>query len=101
MIPLTNKEIESKKKKKKKKKKIEDKYADDKKYHWFRDFCYYTSKYSVTAHSIGNISNRIPKEFSVAFHNGSNYDYHFVMTELGKKYKEEFSCLGEKMEIKT
>ena len=31
----------------------------------------------------------------MVFHNGSNYDYHFIITELAKEFKGEFNCLGE------
>ena len=29
------------------------------------------------------------------FHNGSIYDYHFIIKELVKKFKDNFECLGE------
>ena len=28
-------------------------------------------------------------------HNGSIYDYHFIIKELAEKFEEEFECLGE------
>ena len=31
----------------------------------------------------------------IIFHNGSNYDYHFIIKELAEKFKKQFSCLGE------
>ena len=34
----------------------------------------------------------------MAFHNGSNYDYHFVRKELALEFKKQFSCLGENTE---
>ena len=34
----------------------------------------------------------------MAFHNGSNYDYHFVIKELALEFKKQFSCLGENTE---
>ena len=34
----------------------------------------------------------VPKNIPIAFHNGSNYDYHFIIKALA----EEFTCLGEK-----
>ena len=36
-----------------------------------------------------------PLEF---FHNGSNYDYHFIIKDLAKEFEEEFECLGENKE---
>ena len=37
----------------------------------------------------------------MAFHNGPNYDYNFVIKELGKELEGEFNCLGENTEKKT
>ena len=37
----------------------------------------------------------IPKEILVVFHNGSNYDYHFIIKELTKGSEVEFNCLEE------
>ena len=34
----------------------------------------------------------------LTFHNGSNFDYHFIIKELAKEFKEQFSCLGETKE---
>ena len=41
---------------------------------------------------------KIPKEISVAFHNGSTYEYHFIIKELVKKFDGNFECLGENTE---
>ena len=32
----------------------------------------------------------IPKEIHMIFHNGSNYDYHFIIEELAKEFEGEF-----------
>ena len=32
------------------------------------------------------------------FHNGSTYDYHFIIKELGKKSEGQFECLKENTE---
>ena len=32
------------------------------------------------------------------FHNGSTYDYHFIIKELAEDFKGEFTCLGENTE---
>ena len=29
----------------------------------------------------------------IVFHNGSNYDYHFIMKELAEEFKKQFTCL--------
>ena len=42
---------------------------------------------------------KVPKEIPVVFHNGSTYDYHFIINELVKEFKGNFECLGEITEI--
>ena len=34
---------------------------------------------------------------SLVFHNGSNYDYHFIITELSNIFGRKFECLGTKL----
>ena len=63
-----------------------------------RDHCHYTGKYRGAAHSICNLRHKIPKEIPIVFHNGSTYDYHFIMKQLAKKFKGNFDCLGENTE---
>ena len=46
-------------------------------------------------HSIGNLKYSVPKEISIVFHNGSNYDYHIVIKELAEKFKKHLTCLRE------
>ena len=41
---------------------------------------------------------RIPKEIPIVFHNGSTYDYHFIIKELVKEFDGNFECLGENAE---
>ena len=41
---------------------------------------------------------KVPKEIPVLFHNGSTYDYHFIIKELVKEFKGSFECLGENTE---
>ena len=38
------------------------------------------------------------KEIPVLFHNGSTYDYHFIIKELAKEFGGEFECLRENTE---
>ena len=63
---------------------------DNKKYHEVSDHCHYTGKYRATAHSIFNLRYKTPKEITVVFHNGSTYDYHFIMKELAKEFEGQF-----------
>ena len=37
-------------------------------------------------------------EIPVVFHNGSTYDYHFIIKELVKEFDGNFECLGENTE---
>ena len=63
-----------------------------------RDHCHYTGKFRAAAHSICNLSYKVPQEIPVKIHNGSKYDYHFIIKELAKEFKGEFECLGENTE---
>ena len=61
------------------KEKIENKYLKEIKYHKVRNHCHYTREYSGAAHSICNLKYGLPKKIPITFHNGSNYDYHFII----------------------
>ena len=39
-----------------------------------------------------------PREIPVVFHNGSSYDYHFIVKGLGEEFEGDFECLGENKE---
>ena len=71
------------------------KFANDKNYRKGRDHSSYTGKYRGEAHSICNLKFNVPNEIPVAFHNGSNYDYHFVIKELANEFEGNFGSLGE------
>ena len=71
---------------------------NDKKYHKVKDHCHYTGKYRGAAHDICNLRYKISKEISVVFHNGSTYDYHFIIKNLAEEFEGEFECLGENTE---
>ena len=79
------------------KKKFSTDYKN-KKYHKVRDYCHYTGKYRGAAHDICNLRCKIPKEIPSVFHNGSTYDYHFIVKELVEEFEGEFECLGENTE---
>ena len=66
--------------------------------HKVRDNCHYTGKYRGAAHNICNLRCKIPKEIPVVFHNGSTYDYHFIIKELVKEFDGNFEYLGENTE---
>ena len=63
------------------KEKFENKYLKDKKYYKVRDHCHYTGGYRGAAPSICNLKYSVPKKIPIAFHNGSNHDYHFIIKE--------------------
>ena len=63
-----------------------------------RDHCHYTGKFRGAAHSICNLRYKTPKEIPVVFHNGSTYDYHFIIKQLAKEFDGQFECLGENTE---
>ena len=63
-----------------------------------RDHCHYTGKYRGAAHSICNLRYKISKEIPVVFHNGSTYDYHFIIKELAKEFQGNFEYLEENTE---
>ena len=80
------------------KKKFEEIHAKDIKYRKYRDHCYYAGEYIGVAYSECNLKYSVPKEIPIVFHNGSNYDYHFIIKELAEKLKNQFICLGENTE---
>ena len=57
---------------------------DNNKKYKVRDHCHCTGKYRGAAHDICNLRYQIPKEIPVVFHNGSTYDYHFIIKELAE-----------------
>ena len=102
MIPLTNKEIKSYGKQKVshicKEKLCKDKNKKSKYalHHKVRDHCHNTGKFRGDAHNICNLRYKVPKKIPKAFHNGSTYDYHFMIKKLAEEFEGEFECLGEK-----
>ena len=71
---------------------------NDKKNYKVGDHCHYTGKYRGAAHNICNFRYKVPKEIPIVFHNGSTYDYHFIVKELVKEFEGNFECLGENTE---
>ena len=100
MIPLTDEEKESYENQKichicEKEFSTDNK---DKKNHKVRDHCHYTGKYRGAAHNNCNLNDKTAKEIPVVFHNGSTYDYHFIIKQLAREFKGNFECLGENTE---
>ena len=71
---------------------------NEKKNYKVRDHCHYTGKYRGAAHNICNLRYKVPKEIPIVFHNGSIYEYHFIIKEFVKEFEGNFECLGENTE---
>ena len=55
-------------------------------------------KYRGAAHNMCNLRYKVPKEIPIVFHNGSTYDYHFIIKALVKEFDGNFECLSENTE---
>ena len=101
MIPLTDKENKSYEEQKVChvcKKEFcfdENKKNEFKLYHKVRDDCHYTGKFRGAAQNVCNLRQKVPKEIPVVIHNGSTYDYHFIIKQLAEAFKGHFQCLAE------
>ena len=88
MIPLTDNENKSYEEQEKcyicQKEFCQDKNKKEKFkiYQKVRDHCRYTGKFRGDARSICNLNHKVPQEIPVKIHNGSKYDYHFLIEEL-------------------
>ena len=63
-----------------------------------RDHCHNTGDYRGATHSICNLRYKVLKEIPAVFHNGSTYDYHFIIKYLAREFNGHFDCLGENTE---
>ena len=77
---------------------MKDKYLKDEKYRKVRNHCHYTWEYRGAAHNICNLKYSVPNKILIVFHNGSNYDYHFIIKGLAEKFQKQFIRLGENTE---
>ena len=80
------------------KKKCHRSYLDQTSCHSFkkvRDHFHYTGTHRRAADSICNVRYEKSKEIFAVLHNGSNYDFHFIIKELAEKIKWQLECLGE------
>ena len=73
-------------------KKTENKYLKEKNNRKVRGHCHYTADYRGAALSICNVKYSVPKKIAIALHNGSNYDYHFIIKKLAGEFKKTI-CL--------
>ena len=75
-------------------------YDEDKNYYKVKHYCKFSGKYQGSCHKICRSKCGSLKEIPIIFHNGSTYDYHFIINELAISFKEygNFECLGENSE---
>ena len=59
---------------------------DNKKHNKVRYHRHHTGKYRGASHVICNLRYKKPQKIRVVFHNGSTYDYKFVIKGLTKKF---------------
>ena len=59
---------------------------------------HFTGEYRGAAHSKSNLKYSVPKKIPIAFHNGSNYDYHFNHKRVSRIIYKKFNCLGRNTE---
>ena len=69
----------------------------DKKCFKVTDHCHYTGEYRGAGHRICNLNYNVPRKIPKVFHNGSNYDYQFIIKDL-TEFLKKFTCLGENTE---
>ena len=68
-------------------------FGDKKKHRKVRDHDHYTGKYRGATHSICNLRYSAPKDIPVLFHNGTNYDFNLIITELAEELRSELQCI--------
>ena len=76
-------------------KRILKSFANDKGYRKVEDHRQFTNKYRGPAHSICNLKFNVCNEIPVVVHNGSNYDNHFIIKELGNNLRKNSNALGK------
>ena len=67
-------------------------------YQKVRDHSHYRGKFRGAAHGICNLRYKVPHKIHVKIHNGSKYDYHFIIRESAEEFKGQYECLGENAE---
>ena len=65
-------------------------FANSKKHRKVRDHDHYTGKYRGAA---CNLRYTTQVDIPVFFHNGTNYDFNLIMTELAKEFRREMKCI--------
>ena len=74
-------------------------FSNNKKSKYYKNFeqvkdnHHYTGIYRSAAHSICSLRYSTQRDIPVVIHNGSNYDFHLIIKELAKEFKEEIHCI--------
>ena len=68
------------------------------KYQKVKDHCHYIGKFRGAAHSICNLRYKVPKNIPIVIHNGSIYDYHFIINQSAEEFNGEFDGIEENTE---
>ena len=68
------------------------------KYQKVKDHCHYIGKFGGAAHSICNLRYKVPKNIPIVIHNGSIYNYHFIINQLAEEFNGEFDGIEENTE---
>ena len=63
-------------------------------YHKVRDHCHYTWNFRGAANDNCNLRYNTPKKIPIVFHDGSTYDYYFIIKKLAEEFQSDFECLG-------
>ena len=58
-----------------------------------RDHDHYTGKYRGPAYLMCNLRYSTQVDIPVFFHNGTNYDFNLIITELAKEFRSEMRCI--------
>lgn len=61
------------------------------------DHCHFTSKARTRLHSACNLLLKSPRFLPIVMHNGSNYDFFFILPELAKR-KLRLTCIPKNQE---
>ena len=72
---------------------MEKRFNKHKNYLKLRNHDHYTGKYRGAAHLICNLNYSTQVDIPVVFHNGANYDFNLLITELAKEFRSEMSCI--------
>ena len=76
----------------------EKEFSIGKKYHKVRGHSHYTEKFRGATHNSLNLRYKILKEIPIVLHDGSVYDYHFIIEQLPIEFKGKIDYSGENTE---